>query len=494
MNAPVRMPSTLFGAKADFVLHAAVAKCDLAATRLLLERGADPNIHKPGGSVSLDKVSPPPGPAGTKAIFAADDGPAAEAVDGIVRLLVEHGASVRARQESGETVSSVLPNLVSVAPVKTLEFVLKKGAAADINRQQGGFIQATPLMIAIRTMRPEVARLLLNRGANPAVDTKGESGDIMLEAASSKETPQSLEVVRLLLESGARLDVVDTLGRNPLQLANEAGSYEIAALLKSAGAGKATISPAVTMSRAVDSGDTQAVLRLLKEGFDPNGLISGGEPVLYAAARAGDDHLVRVLLDKGADIGKKWMLGTPLHGAAAAGSSEVVQLLLARGAAPDADDGYQGTPLAEAAGEGHVAVMRVLLKAGADPNARRSEGPGNPLYLAVKKGEVEAVEVLLKAGADPNLRSPLPATLWLGNTQMTARLVRAGADVNARDQRGRTVLMEAALIGSKETVAWLLAHKADVNLKDKQGKTALAEALDRDNNLCADLLRKAGAK
>lgn len=495
VNAPVRLPNTYFGAAPDFALHAAVTGGNLAAVRLLLERGADPNIHTTGGPVPLDEVFPPQDPVGLKATLVAEDGPAADAVDGIVRLLVEHGADVRARQESGETKSTILPNLVSVAPVKTLEFVLDKGAAVDINKPQSSNLSdLTPLRMAVRAVRPKVVRLLLGRGANPGASDKGRDGGIILEAAYLKETPESLEVVRLLLEGGARADISDTLGRNPVQLAEEEGNFRLAALLKKFGGGEATISPAAAMSRAIYSGDTEAALRLLKDGFDPDGILPGGAPVLYEAAFAGDERLTQALLDKGADVKKKWSLGTPLHGAANSGEAGLVRLLLARGAEIDANDGYQGTPLAQAAAEGHVAVIRLLLKAGADPNARRSDHQGGPLSLAVTKGHEEAIELLLKAGADPNLGNPLPVTLWLGSIEMLERLVRAGANVNAQDPRGRTILMEAAALGNKEFLVWLIAHKADVNIKDKQGKTALAEALDRDNNLCAALLRKVGAK
>ena len=53
------------------------------------------------------------------------------------------------------------------------------------------------------------------------------------------------------------------------------------------------------------------------------------------------------------------------------------------------------------ADQGRADEMKAVLKAGADPNARDERGnPG--LVLAARRGHIEAVRVLLNARADPN--------------------------------------------------------------------------------------------
>jgi ankyrin repeat protein len=60
--------------------------------------------------------------------------------------------------------------------------------------------------------------------------------------------------------------------------------------------------------------------------------------------------------------------------------------------------------LCAAAGAGLTGQVARLLRAGADPDARNRDG-STPLYLASVQDEPGAVRLLLEAGADPNLES-----------------------------------------------------------------------------------------
>ena len=58
-------------------------------------------------------------------------------------------------------------------------------------------------------------------------------------------------------------------------------------------------------------------------------------------------------------------------------------------------------------------------------------------------------------------------------------LIDAGADVDAKDERGRTPLHAAALNGYSDAVKALIAAGADVDAKDERGRTPLHLAADR---------------
>lgn len=82
-----------------------------------------------------------------------------------------------------------------------------------------------------------------------------------------------------------------------------------------------------------------------------------------------------------------------------------------------------------------------------------------------------------------------------GNTDMVKSLVTSqGADVNARDERGSTPLIEAARYGHEDICRVLIAAGADVKAKDNDGKTALMLAIQGDHEDVVRVLNQAGAR
>ena len=92
------------------------------------------------------------------------------------------------------------------------------------------------------------------------------------------------------------------------------------------------------------------------------------------------------------------------------------------------------------------------------------------------------------------MATPPPGLEAIQAAQKRFNELRAAAD--AKDERGRTMLMLAAAADGipVEIVSALLKRGVDVNATTADGETALGHALKRGNTPVVDLLRKAGAR
>jgi hypothetical protein len=87
----------------------------------------------------------------------------------------------------------------------------------------------------------------------------------------------------------------------------------------------------------------------------------------------------------------------------------------------------------------------------------------------------------------------MAAAFWSKADSVT-ELLAMGAKINAKDNKGRTALMEAAFVGDTKMIELLLNKGADMDATDNQGETALTLAGDRGLVEVVDLLTKKGAK
>lgn len=125
--------------------------------------------------------------------------------------------------------------------------------------------------------------------------------------------------------------------------------------------------------------------------------------------------------------------------------------------------------------------MRCLLAAVALTPWALAQQPNAELLAALHARSADLVQVALQAGADPDARDPFGWTVLMlavaqQDTEIIALLLAAGADVDAVDEGGRTALIEAAFGGSPAVVQQLLAAGADPDVTDAFGRTAMSLA------------------
>ncbi len=238
----------------------------------------------------------------------------------------------------------------------------------------------------------------------------------------------NVEMVRLLLELGADPNVRSRAGEPALILAIRRGLREGVAALLRHGAAPATRSRSgyTALMVAAQVGDEASVRRLLASGAKAGFALEGGTSAASLARRFGHASLHRLLVRSGSP--RQIETERTSRREALEGSGDV-------GSMP---------PVIEAARRGDAGLLQEMVDGRVDLRVRDGQGE-TALARASMGGHVEAIEVLLDAGVDPNEAGAEGVTPLMrameseasGSAAAFARLIAAGADVNARDERGR---------------------------------------------------------
>ncbi|XP_039893229.1 caskin-1 isoform X6 [Simochromis diagramma] len=196
----------------------------------------------------------------------------------------------------------------------------------------------------------------------------------------------NLELISLLLESQAAVDIRDQKGMRPLHYAAWQGKAE-------------------------------PMKMLLKSGSSVNGQSDEGQIPLHLSAQHGHYDVSEMLLQHQSNpcivdnAGK-----TPLDLACEFGRVGVVQLLLSSNMCAallepkkgDTTDPNGTSPLHLAAKNGHIDIIRLLIQAGIDIN--RQTKAGTALHEAALCGKTEAVRLLLESGINATVRNTYSQT------------------------------------------------------------------------------------
>lgn len=121
-----------------------------------------------------------------------------------------------------------------------------------------------------------------------------------------------------------------------------------------------------------------------------------------------------------------------------------------------------------------------------------------PLHDAAKIGDIQQIKKLLDAGADINAAddrgsSALHWAVLMGHLSVTDFLLKQKADPMFANRAGRTPLHVAAAMGRPQTAALLIANGAQVDYSDNQGRTSLHLAVIAGRIATMDVLLKKGA-
>jgi uncharacterized protein len=395
-------------------LHWAAERDDLDIADQLIRAGARVTARTREGVTPLQ--------------LAATNGSAA-----MIDRLLKAGADANAPLGAGG--DTALMMAARTGKTDAIRVLVEAGGNVNAKETWGG---TTALMWAVSEGHADAARMLLGAGADPnarsnyvaAANGRGFEGRTPVasrtdpkaeEFASGWLTPLTLaaregdvEMARILVNAGADVNVAAGDGKTALALAIFNGNYEVASLLvdNKADVNKADAQRFTPLFWAVDRRNMETapnfpwmvttdpmplIRKLLDAGANPNALVNNtprarmreGSPrivfatALMRAAFAADLELVKLLLERGADPkiisrDSETMLSAAaglafIHGYHRGKSPEerlqVVKLFVALGNDVNWADDYGITPLMAAGNYGSVPVVQYLIDAGADLSA-----------------------------------------------------------------------------------------------------------------------------
>lgn len=423
------------------------------------------------------------------------------------------------------------------------QLLIKTYGAGEYNaynkKGYGDYYTNNLLIDAIRGNNSDIAKDVIgNKNARPGKEYfssrwGGNTNNLPTMAVKNG----NIEMVRLLLRTGAVIDNYNEKNMTPLMLAAEMGDTEMAEFLISEEANVNLIPQLQNRQHpplyfAVKSRNSSMIDLLLNHGANINYSSLRVTP-LFLAAELGFLDVVQHLAGRGADLNsvcyvyedESGSYQTPLTIAVTNKHYDVVEYLLQNEVQTDySNQNDLKPPLAIAAGNGDLKMMEVLMKyinnqdvysatiADASvaghieaievllDNGAQVEDPDSHLLAAAIQGQSRSVAFWLERGAKQDKtdryfgKTMLMDAIMSGNPECVRLLVEAGADIHARDWHGGTPLMIAAAKGKPEIIEYLLSKGANPNIVDSRGYTLLHYAAEGGGYAAVPLLLNKGMK
>ncbi len=312
-GGPMQMPPLIAVTHSGLVRDAAYAYALMSCTRLLLDRGANPDqtwIHPEFPESPLSALY---GAAGKNHH------------PGMTRLLLDRGANPNDNESLYHSLES--PDLTCT------RMLLEAGVKVDGTNAIGKSLDFD---------RPEALQLLLAYGGNA-----GRPGASDYPIFHAIRRGRSVQHIQMLLEAGADKSVRNSAGQTPYLFALSYGRPEVAALLRNSEKDD-TLSPEDAFVAACARGDREEAMRRLSETPDIVQRLSEQQlKQLPNLAAQGNFAAVKTMVEAGWPVkarGGDWN-ASALNLAVYLGSAEMTEFLLQHGADWQQKHGFGGNAM-----------------------------------------------------------------------------------------------------------------------------------------------------
>ncbi|KAJ8131064.1 hypothetical protein O1611_g2561 [Lasiodiplodia mahajangana] len=360
----------------------------------------------------------------------------------------------------------------------------------------------TPLIMACREGRGKIATLLLDAGARlEMVDKDGHTA--LYYAIKSNNEPGRLDPIVEFLDIGKALLRAAELGHKQviedcLTSATNDGDNRLCNFSRAGDGDRA-------LHIAAEKGYEDIVRLLIEFNADINALDEGGRTPLISAAIAGEVDIVSLLLEHRANVDQRMahdqtVLSYVVRMAHdSSRHAEIVEKLLATEIDPNALDNFELVALHWAVDEGKFEMANALLQHHRVDVTATGRYDMNALhYLATANGKVvNMAQALIEAGVNPMQLSsegwlPLHVASKYGHVELMELLVKENPSsliLPSKDQR--TALHFG--VRSPKSLGWLLDRGLNVNARDIHGNTPLMLAIKAHRASSVRLLLKRDA-
>lgn len=377
---------------------------------------------------------------------------------GIFKLLKKHGCPCDDSivDDAGNSLLHTSANHVEI-----LDYLLRLGLNVDLKNDRG----ETVLMTAAKFNNFESVELLLYYQADMAELHEGAAKWIKIAAKEN-----NWDILHTLLDVDINVDVL----------------YDGKALLH------------------LLYYSLEGVKILVEYGADVNVLDKNDETTLYKATKANAVDVIDYLLEHNADLNcENAKLNYPLHCAASEENWELVRKFVEHGANVNAIDSGSNLVLHYAVTNHKMLKYLVEQISDANVSIDFENFDGHTaLFKAARIGKLDSVKYLVQNGADVNKidddnLSIIQRAAGFQHWDVVKYLILKGANVNFCNINCRSVLhLALSTYNNVDIVAWLLNHNANPNLLDRDGFTILhhcARAAFSKDLEVAKLLLESGA-